>query len=287
MKKAGKFIRRIWNNLYFLTFLAGFLIATLFYLKMESSYESELFENIVQNIEENKPGPIPQDSFLVSALHMAHKLISNRSAVFNSSKFKDFKASILRPATVDLATANGSCGSYSTVLARILLAGNAPVRFAQMKVNGVFGGHILVEGKSSGGWAVLDAMYDLYFVRPDGRLASFSDVKANWDYYKQQVPGDYDPDFRYSDVRYTNWEKIPVVLPLSKWTLDLVLGKEKADSISLRPYFLRIYHVAFMTGLVVLALVAFQMFRVIRMKHRARLDFSEQREELTMLKIPA
>ena len=39
-------IRRVFGNLYFLTFLNGFLLASLFYFKMEANYEKELFQAI-------------------------------------------------------------------------------------------------------------------------------------------------------------------------------------------------------------------------------------------------
>ena len=43
-------IRRILKNLYFLTFLNGFLLATLFYFRMEANYEKELFQAIRTDI---------------------------------------------------------------------------------------------------------------------------------------------------------------------------------------------------------------------------------------------
>ena len=39
-------IRRVFGNLYFLTFLNGFLLASLFYFKMEANYEKELFQGL-------------------------------------------------------------------------------------------------------------------------------------------------------------------------------------------------------------------------------------------------
>ena len=131
-------------------------------------------------------------------------------------------------------TANGSCGSYSMILGRLLKELDYPVRFAQMKVGGKFGGHIILETKTKDGWVVLDPLYDLFFMRPDGKLASFADVGAHWDYYSKQVPPGYDYSYNYAGVQYTNWSKIPVVMPATKKVLNWAMGKEKADKISLR-----------------------------------------------------
>lgn len=142
-------------------------------------------------------------------------------------------------------TANGACGSYARVLARILQTAGVKVRFAEMEVNGQSGGHIIIEAKTSAGWVVLDPLYDLYFTTPRGTLASFSEVQKNWSFYKRQTPVHYNPAYRYESVRYTNWNKIPVLLPMVKKILQGVIGKEKTEHLSLRIYFLQPYHLAF------------------------------------------
>ncbi len=43
-------IKRVFGNLYFLTFLNGFLLASLFYFKIEVNYEKELFQAIHTDI---------------------------------------------------------------------------------------------------------------------------------------------------------------------------------------------------------------------------------------------
>ena len=114
-----------------------------------------------------------------------------------------------------------------------------------MKSNGIFAAHNIVEAKSDHGWVVLDPFFNVYFEKPTHQLASFEDVKDNWNYYKSQVPPDYDLNYRYEDVRYSNWTKIPVFMPAIKKMLDLTIGKQRADNISLRTYFLRKYDICF------------------------------------------
>ena len=287
--KSAMFVKSIWNNLFVLTFLIGFFISSLIFIHMESTYESDLFQNIVQKIYREGNGKIPTDTFLVRAVHMTKRLMNDRENIFKNAEFNDIKGGFLRPATVDLATAYGSCGSYSNVLARIIVRDGREVRFAQMKVNGVYGGHILIEAKSEEGWAVLDPIFDLYFVRPDNHLASFADVSANWNYYKNQVPKDYNLDYNYAGVRYTNWNKIPVVLPLIRKAISAFYGSNTTDQISLRSYFLKTYQVIFQIGSILLVLISAHAFEVFRKQRKFSLTTIQEDPNISMLsqRIPA
>jgi hypothetical protein len=155
------------------------------------------------------------------------------------------KAQVLKPLSVDLMIAQEACGGFSYVLGRLLQELDTDIRFAQMKVNGMYGGHILIEAKLSHGWVVLDPLYDLYFTRPDGKFASFADVQHNWGHYSSQLPPGYDMAYRYDGVRYTNWDKIPVVMPAVKNILSWNMGKEAAENYSIRNFFLRKFDLIF------------------------------------------
>jgi hypothetical protein len=248
-------IRRVFGNLYFLTFLNGFLLASLFYFKMEASYESELFQAIHSDISSRITTTESEDSVVVQVMHACHDLLVNRVSVFEGKQFVGIKSDLLEPTSIDLMTARGACGSFSMVLARILQGYKYPVRIAQMKSNGVFAKHNIVEAKTRHGWVVLDPLFDVYFINPSQKLASFEDVKNNWEYYKTQLPPGYDMSYRYEDVRYSNWGKIPIVLPAIKKILDRVIGKQSADTISLRVYFLRIYNICFNVILVLFVII--------------------------------
>lgn len=260
-------IKRIFWNLYFLTFLNGFLLASLFYFKMEANYEKEVFQAIRENVNSNISLNDPQDSVVVKVMHACHNLLNNREAIFVDKAFTGIKSGILRPTSFDLMTANGACGSFAVVLARIFQGYQFPVRIAQMKAMGIFAAHNIVEVETLHGWVVLDPLFDVYFSKPDHKLASFADVKNNWDYYKNQLPMGYDNNYRYEDVRYSNWTKIPVVLPAIKKILDLTMGKSKADTISMRIYFLRIYDICFTVALIIfLAVFTLTMRKLIQAK---------------------
>ncbi|HEV3224947.1 MAG TPA: hypothetical protein VGZ90_18830 [Puia sp.] len=248
-------IRRVFGNLYFLTFLNGFLLASLFYFKMEANYENELFQAIHSDISSKIKTADSQDSVAVKVMHACHSLMVSRESVFEGKQFQGLKSDLLEPTSIDLMTARGACGSFALVLARVLQGYEFQVRIAQMKSNGVFAAHNIVEAKTGHGWVVLDPFFNVYFEKPSHQLASFEDVKENWNYYKAQLPPGYDMNFSYEDVRYSNWTKIPVILPAIKKVLDLTLGKEKADGISLRAYFLSKYNICFNIVLTLFILV--------------------------------
>lgn len=198
-------------------------------------------------------------------------------ATFGGTDFSGMKADLIQPVTFDLMTGKGACGSNSYVLGRILQEFGMQVRFPQMKVNGAYGGHILLEAKTSDGWKVFDPLYNLAFKRPDGKLASFSDVHADWNYYKQQLPKDYDINYAYEDARYTNWGKIPVVMPLIHQFLSLIKGKEAADTYSLRTLFLSKYNIIFNTILVVYIALCLSMVKLFARKKKAILVAEEEK----------
>ena len=260
-------IRRVFGNLYFLTFLNGFLLASLFYFKMEANYERELFRAIHTDISSKIKATESQDSVIVQVMHACHNLMMNRGSVFQGKDFQGFKSEILEPTSFDLMTAEGACGSFSMVLARLLQGFKYEVRVAQMKSNGIYAAHNIVEAKTDHGWVVLDPLYDLYYVNPSKKLASFEDLRDDWSYYKVQLPANYDTNYRYEDVRYSNWTKIPVVMPAVKKLLDATLGKKEADGISFRVYFLRKYDICFNVCLILFVVVfSFTLVRLIKAK---------------------
>jgi hypothetical protein len=223
-------------------FLNGFFLATIFYLKMNSSYENGLFASIKADIDGQTTRNDSTDSIVVKAMNVCYHLMSNKGSIFANSDLGP-QADLFHSVTVDLETTRGACGSYSEVLARILQTYDLPVRIAQMKAGGVYAAHNVVETMVRQRWVVLDPTFNLCFVRPDGALASFADVSKDWSYYSRQVPPGYNPAYRYEDVRYFNWTKIPVVLPALRSLLNKVIGPERTNGISLRTMFLNSFSV--------------------------------------------
>jgi hypothetical protein len=260
-------IKRIFWNLYFLTFLNGFLLATLFYFRMEADYEKELFQAIREDINSKITGRDSEDSIVIKVMHTSHELMTNRESVFEGKPLNGIKAGLLHPTAIDLMTANGACGSFSYVLARLYQGYHFPVRIAQMKANGRYAAHNIVEVKTSQGWVVVDPLFNIYFKKPDHGLASFADVQADWEDYRKQLPDNYDSNYSYSGVRYTNWAKVPLLFPAVKKILDLTLGKQKADTISIRTYFLRMYDICFaITSFLLIVVFILTMIKLIKAK---------------------
>jgi hypothetical protein len=239
-------LKRIFRNLYFLMFLNGFLLASLFYFNMESDYENGLFASIKYAIDAKIDANDTPDSVVVKAMNECHFLMGNRAPTFANNYTKlGAEAGIFHSTSVDLMTTMGACGSFSQVLARILEDYHFPVRIAQMKANGIYGAHNIVEVYTGSYWVVLDPTFDLRFIRPDGRLASFDDVSKNWAFYMKQVPANYDMHYRYEDVRYANWTKIPLVMPALKKLLSLAIGSERTNTFCIRTLFMNTFHVYF------------------------------------------
>lgn len=239
-------------HLHFLLFAIGFLIAGYLFCGFQADYENRLFASFANEISAGEQ-QATQDSLLKKAVHATYALLHERSKVFYCRHTGGFLDDIIHPLSADMLTADGACGSYSAVLCRVLNTMGFTTRFAQMKVNGKYGGHIIAEAKTADGWVALDPIFNMYFTKPGGRLAAFNEVAANWDTYKQQVPAGYNMQYNYQGVRYTNWNKLPVLMPLLKKTMSLFTGRKEIDQISLRTYFLNKYAVC---GNILLCLMA-------------------------------
>jgi hypothetical protein len=242
-----------------LIFLNGFLFALLLYFYTEDNYEKNLFQALTSYVKTEGVGnkELSEDSLLLKSLHLVHTIEGTRARIFKNQEITAWKADFLQPVTYDLMTGKKACGGFCYVLGRLLKESNVDVRFAQMKVGDVYGRHIVMEAKTSRGWVVLDPSFDVFFKRPDGQLASFADVQGNWNYYKQQLPAEYDHTYQYEGVRYTNWDKIPVIMPLIKNVMYFTVGKEKTESYSLRKLVLRKFNLLFNITLVIYLLLVY------------------------------
>ena len=222
-------------------FLHGALIVAMLVCVMMSRYENQLIDSIVSRT-------VTQDMSdrqkALALLNQTHELLKPRAALFGGSERVGIRERLFTSADVHLMDGKGACGSYAGVLTRLLQRTGIDARLAQMKCGNEWGCHINLEAKIDGEYVVLDPLYNLAFVSEEGTLANFQEVGNNWEYYKSQVPENYYPAYQYEDVRYTNWQKIPVLMPLIKSVLDFTMGA-KANQISIRSYVLNIYQTYF------------------------------------------
>lgn len=251
MKRLARFLIKYSATVYVLLLINGFLLASLIYFRIEDVYERNIFNAISQRIMLNNPVTITnKDSFFIKAMDLANNLQQNRQVVFGGLEMNETKAIFLHSAVDDLITGKGACGSASAILARILKSYNYKTRLAQMKVGDIWGGHIVTEVKKGDGWIVLDPLLRCYFKKPDGTLASFNDVQHNWEYYSKQVPKDYKMEYKYEDVRYTNWDRIGIAGKMLKGCIKLFYGEQAVREFSLLSYLLRNFHALYILSII-------------------------------------
>ena len=253
-------------------FINGLSVGMLFYFYTESRYENHLFTAVAALVSKDLPDSNRDLEILQRCLHVTHNLENNRSNIFAHIQVEGFKAKYLQPVTFDLMTGKGACGSNTMVMGRLVQEFGFPIRFGQMKVDGQYGGHIILELNYQNEWKVFDPTYNLFYKRPDGQIATFQDIALDWNYYRKQVPADYDMRYRYEGVRYTNWDKIPILLPALQKLLLTVLPQNYVETISLRVIILRKFAFLFYSSLAVfvfLHLLRLYLLRNIR-KLRSR-----------------
>jgi hypothetical protein len=251
-------LRRLPVLFFFDGVLAVFLIGVI----VAAHREDRLLEEMKRRVDIEAGSNASPAAMVVSAMHVTHELIRDRSVLFrkeNGSSGDPFSSSL-----ANQLTGQGACGSYSKCLARLLIYCGYPVRIGQMKVRGQFGGHIFVEARVDDRWVVLDPLYDLAFRRPDSSLAVYADLQKNWPAFSSQTPRGYDPGYRYEEVRYTNWNKIPVLMPVLHWLSGVVLGEQRTANISVRAHLLRVYDLYFYSGLFVFVLLNVYLYRGVR-----------------------
>jgi hypothetical protein len=220
------------------------LVISICYLQLESNHETALFQNIVRVSRSETAGK--HDTVLIKHLMVSiNKMMHDRNDIFKNTEQLSFKARFMQSVDADLMYGAGACGGFSKVFARALKASGYTTRIGQMKVNGSYGGHILLETyiPSLHKWVVMDPLFLLIFTNPKGDWASFNEVHDNWNYYKKQIyyNYNYNYNYNYAGIRYTNWSKVPVIGSLLYKGLVLVKGKEAANTISVRPYLLDHY----------------------------------------------
>jgi len=225
-----------------LVFAAGFFLSATLFFKINADYNNELFEQLGRHInEEAKLKHENSEQTVVRAMNTIYDLQKDNKNELFQYGLHSFKAKYMRSTDLDLLDVTGSCGSSSLVLCRTYMAMGFPTRIGQMYAKGHFGGHMLVEVWSNGRWMVMDALFKQAFYKPDSTLASFKEVQNNFAYYSKQLHPEYPKEYRYQDVRYTNWNKIPLLSPLVKKGLDVIYGEKKANDICLRKYIIKFY----------------------------------------------
>jgi hypothetical protein len=269
MQKVRNYLRFVYNSPRYLLIHVLFLISIAF-LVVESQHEDTLYHNIIRATKQN----VVQQAdtvFIRKLMVNINSMMYNRLAVFQNTENLSWKNDLFNSVDADLMYGTGACGGFSKVFARSLRLSGYKVRIGQMKANGYYGAHIIVEVflPTIKRWVVIDPLFLLTFASTkDGHWAGFDEIKQNWAHYQQHLPSDYDKQYRYEDVRYTNWEKVPLVGSVGFDLLQKIMGKERAASISIRVLILNKYYSYLCVFGAAYFLFIFSSVRRFRRKHR-------------------
>jgi hypothetical protein len=245
-----------------IAFTHGVTLTMLMVLMALSNYEDSLYDQILENTITPKMSDQRKALLL---LERTHSLLEPRLEIFAGQGYINIRDTLFRSSDIQLLDAKGACGSHAHVLGRLLQRAGIDIRIAQMKCGDTWACHILLDAKIDGEWVVLDALYGLSFENADGSLATFKEVGDDWARFSAQLPNDYDLSYAYEDVRYTNWDKLPVLMPIAKTVLALFLGDE-VETLSVRSYVLNVYQVYFWVAAMMYGCLA--IFTLVFMRKR-------------------
>jgi hypothetical protein len=208
--------------------------------------EDGLFLRLINDLREEKSvTKYNEDSLITNSLHMVHHLL-NKNNKESLNKEDNFNATWIQSSESELEYVRGACGSYSMVLARVLKTEGFDVKIGQLLTDKVHANHIIVEVKKMAGkWIVLDPFYDLYFINREGALAGFEEVRDDWDYFKLNLPDNYYHEYRFKNIRYTNWGRFPVAGKIARKIFSLTIGEERTSKLSIRTFILNKYRIFF------------------------------------------
>jgi len=173
-------------------------------------------------------------------MNASHTLVGKSNEIFNLG-IKPGAKEALFGSSEEIVAGGGTCGDFVHVAARALKTAGYKIRVAQMKVGETYGGHVFLEVLIDGGYRVLDPYFNVSYVNKSGELATFEEVSNNWENFRQQTPQNYNLAYSYNGVRYTNWDKVPIMMPLVKKGLIFFWGEATINHISIRAYLLEAY----------------------------------------------
>jgi transglutaminase-like putative cysteine protease len=197
----------------------------------------------------------------LALMRRAEGIVRERRAIFGESPqngVRCVRTAVLRSGDTELLQADGACGSASSIFAESCQHAGIPARLCQLTDSLGTTRHVIAEAMVGGRWVVVDALFGRVFRDRGGRMVGCAEVAADWDYYQRQAPEYLEHGYDFRAVRYTNWSKFPVLLPLVKGGLNLVLGHDRADTVSVRSYCLNLYstYLLLLLGMTVLLNVA-------------------------------
>lgn len=219
--------------------LAHFLLAVfLIYVIIEWQHENNLYRNIGKMAQIHASSKA-DTAVVQEAMQSLFVSMQARSAIFQAQEQLSWKQAVFQSADINLMYGSGACGGYSMVLARTLQMLGYEVRIGQLKIlNANWGGHIIIEyySETLHKWVMIDPLFTWIPRTQNGKMASIKYVASHWNEFEAQMPEEFKSQYRYTNVRYTNWDKWGGITKPYYYLAKLFMGKPYADTICLRTY---------------------------------------------------
>jgi hypothetical protein len=254
-----------------------FLLVFLIFILIEWQHENNLYRNIARMAQIHASSKA-DTAVVQEAMTNINSTMQSRSAIFQGKEQLSLKQNVLRSADIHLMYGSGACGGYSMVLARTLQVMGYEVRIGQLKaIKGGWGAHIIIEYYSTTlrRWIMIDPLFQFIPRTKNGKMASVKYLAKYWAAFEGQMPDDFKNQYRYTNVRYTNWDKFGGILKPYYHLAKFFMGKPYADTICLRMYRLSTFPLLFWSiELGYLGLFAFGFFRF----RRGRIKLKESKK---------
>lgn len=228
--------------------LAHFLLVVfLIFILIEWQHENNLYRNIGR-MSEIHASSKADTAVVQEAMTSINDIMQSRSALFQGHENLSLKQDIFQSADIHLMYGSGACGGYSMVFARTLQVLGYNVRIGQLKtIKGGWGGHIIIEyySKVLHKWVMIDPLFTWIPRTKSGNMASIKYVAKHWADFQNEMPAEFRAKYRYTTVRYTNWDKWGGIVKPYYGLAKLFMGKAYADTICLRMYRLSTFPLLF------------------------------------------
>ena len=260
----------------------------MFWLNSFSKYEDALFDRVAHRVicDWRKDDIKYKDGYTISHMKLCKKITNKleilkklntfthtimgppRQSLFRNNKKEEqelFLTKNLNFYTPLLALNNGeSCYAHSIVFGRLVSALGFKWRNISMYYNNK--NHNVSEVYYKDRWIVFDPLFNQYFVRPDGKLATKEDIHNNWRHYKKQI-GKYllfknDIEYKYDyDYNYTLKQHNSQWKDYIKRFISFVLGYTSYDELQSKFNLNKFYYWQFkLTAIFIVINVLFGLF---------------------------
>lgn len=227
-----------------LFYFNALVLSAIFYLAVEFQHENNTYYNIINSADRYCSNETDSAKIKSIVLHV-HEMMRDRHKIFRNKEKLSWKQTFFKSVDADLMYGAGSCGGNSKVLARSLYLAGYKVRIGQLNVKGYFGGHILMEvfSKDFNKWILIDPLFGVMVTNSVGYPLSYKEAEQHWDEIKNIFPINYQLEYHYNGIRYTNWDKYGVFSKTLKSVAKCCFKEDKIDEFSLRPLLLSTYKV--------------------------------------------